>query len=153
MSLCRLDRDERGSSIIEVGFLLPILLLLSLGAMDMSLAFAAKLDLEQAAQRTSDLALGKIPKNSLDTVYLKNEAVAAAQVQSTDVTINLFLECDSVKQSTFSAECPTGKPTARFVEVVIRRQYVPLFKWSGLIGTNIFPDPVTIKGDSLVRFQ
>lgn len=147
--------DQRGAGLIELGLVMPVLLLLLLGTIDVSRAVAARLDLEQAAQRTTDFALAQRPRSS-DGTYLKNEAVAASGVPAASVTIEIFLECNGTRQSDFNTDCGAGQLRARLVKVVIRRQFKPLFDWaslSSIFGTQVIPDPITMSGDSLVRFQ
>lgn len=146
--------NDEGVALIELALILPILLLLIMGTIDLSRLVAAGLDLEQAAQRTTDFALAKRPRNS-DGTYLKNEAVAASGVAPADVTVDIFLECNGVRQSTFSAICPSGQSRARFVSVAIVSEVEPTFDWAGFssfLGFQL-PATVTIRGDSIVRFQ
>lgn len=149
-----LGRDHRGVATIELAFILPILLLLMLGTIDFSQIFAAKLDLEQAAQRTTDYALSVPPINQ-DGTNLRREAMAAAGVPAQNVTVELFLECDGVRQSNFTATCPS-QTKARFVRVVIINQVETVFDWgalSAIFGSRILPALNRVSGDSIVRYR
>jgi Flp pilus assembly protein TadG len=147
--------DSSGVGLIELAFILPILLLLILGTIDLSRFVAARLDLEQAAQRTTDYALALRPTNANGT-YLKNEAVAASGVPAANVTVDIFLECDGVRQSSFNNTCASGETRARYVSVSIVEQVQPIFDWASLsnfLGFSGFSSEITVTGDSLVRFQ
>ena len=154
-ALRRLRTDESGVGATELALILPILMLLILGTIDVSRLVASRLDLEQAAQRTADLALAVRPRTS-DTSYLVAEAMAASGQPSSNVTVELFLECAGVRQPSFTAACPAGQLRARFVSVRIRGPYTPLFDWSALanvFGGQVLPPSITVTGDAVVRFQ
>lgn len=148
-------RDRTGTSVMELGLMMPILLMLLLGTIDASRMVAAKLDMEQAAQRTTDYALAKRPDSSNGT-YLQTEAASAANVPASDVTVDIYLECDGVRQTDFSSACAGSQQQARFASVVIDKPVNTLFDWSALssvVGSNLLPSTITVQGDSVVRFQ
>lgn len=150
-----LRKDSRGVAALELALVSPVLFLLLLGSVDIFQIVAARLDLEQAAQRTTDFSLAVRPRSS-DGTYLRNEAATAAGVPTANVTVDIFLECEGVRQTSFSTECPSGQTRARFVSVSIVRHVQPMFDWAGLagfFGSQILPDTVTVAGDSIVRFQ
>ena len=47
-----LRRDERGASVVELALVAPVFAALLLGMVDLSGAYSARLELEQAAQQT-----------------------------------------------------------------------------------------------------
>lgn len=151
--LVGLGRDRRGVATIELAFIAPMLLLLMLGTIDFSQIFAARLDLEQAAQRTTDLALS-VPPPSQDGSVLRREAMAAAGVPAENVTVELYLECDGVRQAEFLAPC-SSQIKARFVRIVIVDQVETIFDWgalSAIFGERVFPALNQVSGDSIVRY-
>lgn len=153
--LARLAADQRGTSFIELAFLMPVLLMLLLGSVDMSRMISARMDLEQAAQRTTDFALSSRPNGS-NTSYLVAEAASASGLPANHVTVDLFLECNGSRMVDFDAGCPAGNVRARYVTVSIEDQIEPMFDWSnlgGLLGINAFDSAFTVVGDSTVRFQ
>ena len=77
----RLIRDQNGVGFVELALTAPLLALLFLGMIDLSTVVATRVDLEQAAQRTTDYALAKRPPNG-NTAYLVAEAKAASGVTS-----------------------------------------------------------------------
>lgn len=146
--------DSEGAALIELAAVLPILLLLFLGTVDLSRIIATKLDLEQAAQRTTDFALAHRPRGS-DGTYLVAEATTASGMPAQNIAVEIFLECGDVRQTTFSAGCPPGVQRARFVSIEIVQQIEPVFDWAALatfLGFQLSP-MIVISGDSVVRFQ
>lgn len=122
----RLGRDERGVSMLEFGLFFPILALIVLGTIDMAKGLAVKFALEQATQRTVELAtLGGRPK--ADYSYLATEARNAADVPAGNVAVKQWLECDTVEQPLFNGTCPSGQQAARYVTVEIYKDYRPMF--------------------------
>ncbi|MCB2082819.1 MAG: hypothetical protein KDD90_02035 [Sphingomonadaceae bacterium] len=150
-----LKADRKGFGAMELGLSLPVLMLLGLGTVDASNLIAAKMDFEAAAQRTTDYALAKRPNGS-NGAYLRAEAANAAGVSEQDVTVQIFLECNGVKQDNFNTLCPSGEVPTRFVSVEISKPVATEFDWSffdRVLGVKAFDSAVTVTGDSLVRFQ
>lgn len=152
----RLIRDQNGVGFVELSMVAPLLALLFLGMIDLSKVVAARIDMEQAAQRTTDYALGKRPPNG-NTSYLVSEAVNASGQGSGDVTVRLILECNGVAQSNYTGTCASGAVTKRFASVAIRKTVSTGFNWRGIAaifsGGSASYTPVTVTGDSIVRLQ
>jgi Flp pilus assembly protein TadG len=151
----RICSETRASAVIELSFILPIILLMFAGMIDLTRVAIARIDMEQAAQRATDFALAKLP-TSASATYLQTEAAAAAGVEASAVTAEFFLECNGTRQGTFTAACPTGQVSGRFASVSIRRTVTMLFDWhslSTMFNSDVLPSAVTVTGDSVVRFQ
>jgi Flp pilus assembly protein TadG len=145
---------QRGVSAVELAMILPFLLMLVLGTADVAIGYAAKLSLEQAAQRTTDLALARRP-NDGNTSYLVQEAAAASGQPVGNITVEAFLECGGARQTSFTATCTTGLP-ARVVSVRIvqtRRLLFDYGKLTAAFGRRLMPNEVTLSGDSMVRMS
>jgi Flp pilus assembly protein TadG len=151
----RILADRKGMGAMELGIAMPILMMLFLGAVDLSRIVAAKIDMEQAAQRVTDLALANRPNNGA-TNYLVTEARAASGATASEVTVQVFLECDGTRASNFNSACTAGQTQARFASVAIRQTVDTTFDWgalSGVLGVQLIPANITVTGDSVVRFQ
>lgn len=151
-----LARDARGTSAIELAFVAPLIILLILAVVDFSLAFAEKLDLEQAAARTVERATSAgLMGSNYD--YLKPEAVAASGEPLAHVTLDQWLECDGTRKASFSDSCTTGQQIARYVSIAITGEYEPLFNYSYFAalygGTSRSKANIPISGDAVVRVQ
>lgn len=147
----RIAGDERGTTLIELALATPILASLLIGMIDISRAFSEKLQLEQAAQRSIE----KVMNNQLESsTYsaLVAEAAEAAGVSPEDVTIDYWLECNSVRQEQYDTNCPDGQVYARFITVAIAKDFDPIF------GTQFFPGAnadgtFTITAEAGIRTQ
>lgn len=154
-SIGRLRRNEEAVAVIELALAAPLLMLLFVGMVDLSLLASAKIDLEQAAQRTTDYALAKRPTNG-DGTYLANEAAGVAKVPLTNVTVELFLECNGVRQVSFDTPCSPGQAQARFASIEIRKKVEMTFNWKKMASfyeQTEQDSEVQLAGDSVVRFQ
>ena len=129
-SLGLLRLDTRGASVIEVALFMPFLAMMVMGIIDSSLGFARKIAVEQSIYR----ALEKVAVGSVKTDYnfLKAEVAAGADVPETAVTVDPFLECNRVRQPSFTGVCPTGQEVARYVAVSVSTTYTPEFEFGPL---------------------
>jgi Flp pilus assembly protein TadG len=153
----RLARDERGTSIVEMGLLIPVLATVVIGVADISRAYSQKLLLEQAAYR----AIEKVQQyQSTESTYdtLKNDVVAAAtaagfsDVTASNVTVDYWLECGGVRQSTYDTSCSTAPATARWISIDVTHNFTPMFassKWPGSNSNGSY----TLHGRASLRTQ
>jgi len=152
-----LARDERGASIIEMAMAMPVLASLLIGMVDISRAYSAKLQLEQAAYR----AIEKVQQyQAAESTYdtLKGEAGSAARaagfttVADSDVVIDFWLECNGTRQANYDTTCTGGQTYARWVTVDIPGKFTPMFasrKWPGANTDGSF----TLHGRAGLRTQ
>ena len=146
----KLARDERGASVVEMALVLPFLGALVAGVTDISRAYSAKLDLQQAAQR----AIEKVQQYQTegDFSLLQNEAATAAGVPASNVAVDYWLECNGARQSDYDTNCATGQTPGRWVKVKITGTYTPLFASSRWPGSNK-DGTYTIHGTAGLRTQ
>ena len=147
--------DNNGIGALELALALPVLMLLLAGMIDMSRVISSRIDMEQAAIRATEFALAVRPTSS-SSDYIKTEAATAANVPANNVTVQIFLECNGVRQTDFNTICPSTQDQARFVSVSIRRTVNAVFDWTSLAklaGGNVGNADVTVTGNSVVRFQ
>lgn len=147
-------RDRRGSSVIELALVAPILAALLVGVVDISRAVSTKVQLEQAAQRAIELAQRSDYATSMNAT-LKSEAATAAGVTATTTnpTVTAWLECSSsaTHLNYDTGTCNSGVSYRRYVNITVQKSFTPLF------GTRFFPGAtngaVTVKGSATVRTQ
>lgn len=142
---------ERGNSLIEMGFVAPILATVIMGTVDLSMAYSAELALEQAAQRTIERVQANTYNTGLNT-SLKAEAEAAAGAGST-AKLGAWLECNGngTKLDFDTGTCSETEPFARYVELQVQAPFDPMFgrffPGAGANGT------VTLEATAGVRVQ
>jgi Flp pilus assembly protein TadG len=134
-------RDKRGAAIIEMGLLLPVMATVVIGVADISRAYSQKLILEQAAYR----AIEKVQQyQSSESTYdtLQNDVVSAANsagftdVTTSNVTIDYWLECDGVRQSSYDSSCSTAAGTSRWITIDVTHNFSPMFASNVWPGSN-----------------
>jgi Flp pilus assembly protein TadG len=154
--------DERGASLIELALSLPFLAAIVVGMSDLARAYSLKLMLEQAAQRTIEQVENQ---RSVATAYntaLTTEATSAMSdagySTGNTITPDSWLECSSngttwTRQTNFTDSCPNASDiTARYVEVTISRDFVPMFSSRAWPGANAQGN-IPITGNAEVRIQ
>ena len=123
-----LARDERGTSLIEFGFVAPFLALLAMGMIDLSRGLAERFALQQAVNRALELvqarpAVAGAEATDLDYGFARTEAAAAAGVPEEQVTLTRWLECDGVEKTNVTDTCADGEDTARYLRVRIEKDF------------------------------
>jgi len=127
-----LGRDERGNSLIEMALVAPLLAALLVGSVDLSRAVSAKLQVEQAAQRSIELVQRSEYKTADKATY-EADAVAAAGTGST-ATLTAWLECNGngTHLNIDTGSCAATDTLAKYVQMSVEKPYTPLF------GTRFF---------------
>jgi hypothetical protein len=118
---------------------------------DVSRATSEKLQVVQVAQRTVE-RVQRAGFEEDDLPALETEAEAAAG-EGADATASAWLECGtSTTKLEYTGSCADGEAYARFIGIVISKDYTPLF------GTKYFPGAnadgtFTFEGEAGVRVQ
>lgn len=148
-----LCRDVRGTSLIETALIAPVLVLLAGGAIDAGLGYAQKIKVQQAAARSVELATVSGLVNNLQAT-MQADGASAAGVASGNVTIDIWLECNGVRQGDVNGTCSASAP-ARFASTTITDTYTPLFaaffSGTGAAANNTLSVP--LRGYASVRVQ
>jgi Flp pilus assembly protein TadG len=142
--------NERGSVIIELAIVAPVLALMAIGVIDLSNAYSRKLALEQGAHRAIEKIMQTTDYDSVENT-LANEAVCQVNgtnpdgtckttpITASNVTVSWRLECmDSggamTTQTTSSAAafdafvCSSGTTKeARYIQIALTDNYQAIF--------------------------
>jgi Flp pilus assembly pilin Flp len=132
-----LARDERGTSLIEFGFLAPFLALLTMGVVDLSRGLAERFAIQQAISRGLEMvqarpAYATANSNDVDYSFVKTEVATAAGVPAGQVTLQRWLECDGVEQSDVNGTCPTGDDVARYLRIRVTKDFKGQFYYKNI---------------------
>jgi Flp pilus assembly protein TadG len=131
-----LARDQRGATVIEFGFLAPVLALFVMGIIDLSRSLSERFTLEQAVGRSLELVQsrnadpvvvedGETPEQAYQ--FAVDEAEAAAGAGAV-VTTALWRECDGVETAPFKGSCPahadgSASHTARYLKIYVSKTF------------------------------
>ena len=128
MRLSTLGRDERGTSLIEFGFLVPFLALLTMGVVDLSRGLAERFAIQQAVNRGLELvqarpAVAAADEKDVDYSYVTTEVASAAKVPAVQVTLTRWLECNGEAAGDVNGTCAAGQDTARYLRVRVTKNF------------------------------
>jgi len=143
-----LRRDERGVSIIELGLIAPVLALFIAGIIDLSQGLAQRFAMQQAINRSLELALVRpvemdLNDDDVDFSYVVEEAAAAAGVEEDAVTFDRWLQCDGTRMPDWEDTCDPGKDAARYISLAVEKPFTG----------NFFVGEVTITATGALRVQ
>ncbi|HZB69585.1 MAG TPA: TadE/TadG family type IV pilus assembly protein [Sphingomicrobium sp.] len=147
-----LGRDERGTSLIEMALIAPLLAALLVGVVDISRGVSVKLQVEQAAQRSIEL-IQRSEYKTADKATYEADAQTAAGTGST-ATLTAWMECNGngVQLDIDTGTCGATDAVARYVQMTVQKPFTPMF------GTRFFPNAnsngtVTVDATAGIRVQ
>lgn len=147
--LGKLARDTKGTSLIEFAAAAPVFLLFVVGIADLGRGFSQRYFLQQAANRTLEVA--HFGASGTNFNHLIPEAAAAASVPESNVTLEQWLECDTTRKA-FDSYCESGQRTARYVSIEIRASFRPLWGTLGYANANA-DGTIPIQAKAALRVQ
>lgn len=146
--LLSLGRDTKGAAFVEFGLFAPILALFALGIIDLSRGISERFTLQQAVNRSLEMLLVRSPsvgsaEASGDYEFIREEAATAAGVPISQVTLTRTLRCNNAEMSDYDQACPQGQETARYVNLVINKNFDGIF-YLGVV-------PITATGSMRIQ--
>ena len=146
--------DQSGAAVTEFAAVLPFIAMLFAGAVEFSNGFGKQMDLEQAAQRAVELAVVRPPtaNSTSELAHIRTEAETVSGEPTANVTVELYRECNEVKQATYGAACTSGQRQADFVRVEIQGTYSRWIDWKKFDGRTSGSTP-TMRGQASARVR
>lgn len=135
-------RSQRGSSAVELAFILPMILALTLGAFDFGLGYFEKVKLAAAARAGVQYAMHNNFSTDEQTRLAVEQSVrddAGDDGGALTVAANYFCECDDGTAIVCTDSCPGNVRPFTFVRVSVQTLYEPLFNYPGV------PETITIR--------
>lgn len=154
-ALRSLAGDRRGVSVVEFALIAPFLGVLVMGIGDLARGFSAKFALEQAAHRALERVISGTtasPAATQNYDYVKAEAAAAAGVPLANVTLQQWLECEGVRQASFTTICGANDEIERYISIRIDSEFEPSFPY-GPLGEVAEDGTVPIFAEAALRVQ
>jgi len=142
----RSARNPRGgSAFLELAVMLPVLVLLMLGATDFGRVFFDAMALAGAAR--AGAGYGARPGKTADYAGMRQAALNdAIDVQGVTATAERYCQCSSGTTVVCSSNC-VGENKRIFVRVTVQKTFKPLASYPGI------PSPVNLVGRALFRAQ
>jgi Flp pilus assembly protein TadG len=135
--LLNVARDQRGTSLIEFGFLAPFLALLTMGVIDLSRGLAERFAIQQAVNRGLELVQARpvyasATSDDVDYTFVKTEVASAAGVPAAQVTLTRWLECNGSGTFAVNATCAPGQDSARYLKVRVTKNFTGEFYYESI---------------------
>lgn len=129
----RLRHDERGVFAIETAIVAPLLLLMSLGAFQISMLVARQTELQSALADAQAIALASDPDTAAERTVLQNVIMTSTGLPMENVTVQEAYRCgNSTTYMASSASCATGTVMSSFVKIRVTDTFKPAWTSFGL---------------------
>lgn len=130
-------RDARGSMAIETAFVVPILVMLSVGAFEASSMIARQTELQTAADEAAQIALVSPPNEAAEQTKLVEVIQASTGLTAQQVSVARKYRCSTDEGLVDDATtCDEDEPVTGYVQIDMTDSYEPIWTEIG-IGSGI----------------
>ncbi|WFL77105.1 pilus assembly protein [Altererythrobacter arenosus] len=113
---------------IETAFILPILIVMSLGGFETSRIVSRQFELQSVAGEAEVIAIATASGAETSTTKLKNILKASADLDDSQITISRFYRCNANAQTVSTPEsCNEDDVVTDYVRLVISDTYTPIW--------------------------
>ncbi len=146
--LRRLWRCAAGNISVELALVLPILVLMALGAYDFGRAFQEKHRLAGAARAGAQYAVQNSGSDDVAGVVQSARNDAADTANTLDVTARYYCTCPTSGEITCGDPCPqAAESSLTYVDVDVQQTLALLFTYPGI------SDAVQLRGNVKMRVR
>lgn len=132
-TLDRLATDTRGAALIETAIVLPVLLLMCLGAFEVSMVVARQSELQGAAAEAAAIALAAKPDTSEKVATVKQVIETSTGLAAGSVGLETVYRCQGLEGfHPSAASCVTGTYAWRYLQIDMHDSYAPLWTRFGI---------------------
>lgn len=128
----KIAADRRGTAVIETAIVLPVLLMLAFGFVDLGEAFATQMSIQQVAQMGADFVVAagsSVPTDS----QIKSEVASRSGLPASAIAIRRAFECNGAPQPSGEGGCPNADDTrVDYLTVSISQAYQPVLNIAGI---------------------
>ena len=136
----------RGVATVEMALMLPFLLLLMIGIIDVARVAFVGIAVANAASAGAFYG-AQGPGYAVSTADILAAANADAQVSGMTITSSTYCECPDGSASTcVLGECD-GERIREYIQVDTQADWTPIFNYPGV------PDSVTVRGQSILQIS
>lgn len=128
----RLGSDIRGTVAIETAFVAPVLVLLSLGAFQISSIVARQSELQTAMDEAQAIALATDPDTAAERTTLQQVIMASTGLPAENVTVTEAYRCNEGANYVARNTCATGDRVASYVKIQVTATYTPIWAKYGV---------------------
>ena len=147
-----LSKSDQGSSLVELALVIPMLLVLTLGALDLGYAYNEGLKVASAAHAGAEYGV----LNATDTTGMTNAAKADGTGVPNLTVATPTYGCECSSGTSYNADCTTpptctGSTLVHRVSVTVTAVYHPLSPWPALLTYVGMPSTITLSKTSTMR--
>ena len=146
-TLSALWRDDRGAMLVETAIVAPVLVLMSMGAFQVSQVVARQTELQGAAAEATGIALASPPETDDQRTTLKSVIVASTGLDSDQVTVSEKFRCGSATTYVDSSSTCVGTKVSSYVLIQLNDTYTPAWTQWG------FGSPINFNVDRYVMIK
>ncbi|MDP3907505.1 TadE/TadG family type IV pilus assembly protein [Novosphingobium sp.] len=118
---------------IETALIAPVIVLLSLGAFQISSMVARQSELQGAVAEAQAIALAVDPDTSEKRQTLREVIMASANLEADKVSVAAVYRCnDSAAYVTAVSECAANAKVTSYVKITITDEYEPIWTKFGI---------------------
>jgi Flp pilus assembly protein TadG len=126
--LCRLARDQRGSTLIETAIVTPVLLVMALGTFDVSQMVAQQHRLQNGAADAESIVLAVASGTATNTTAVRTALANSLNLPESKVAVSLAYRCNAQTTLSVTNDCGVGQRVSTYVRVQFTDTYTP--KWT-----------------------
>lgn len=130
--LVRLGPTSNGTVAIETAFAAPVLLLLSLGAFQVSSVIARQSELQVAMDEAQAIALAIDPDTPEERATLQQVIMTSTGLPMENVSVTEAYRCNEGASYLATNSCAIGDRVASYVKIRITAAYTPIWTRYGL---------------------
>lgn len=129
----QLNDDNRGAMLIETAIVAPVLILLALGAYQVSGVVARQTDLQNAAAEAAAIALAAAPDTVAKRTTVEQVIEASTGLAPDKVMVSAAYRCDDSSLYVSTPEsCSSAKVVSSFVKITLTDTYDPAWTQFGV---------------------
>jgi Flp pilus assembly protein TadG len=117
---------------IETAFVAPVLVLMSLGAFQISSIMARQAELQTAMDEAQAIALATDPDTVEERATLQQVIMASTDLPAENVTVTEAYRCGGTATYLASNTCATGSLVSRYVRIEVTATYTPIWTEYGV---------------------
>jgi Flp pilus assembly protein TadG len=126
-------RDGRGTTVIEVAIIAPVVILMALGGFDVSRMIARQHELQAGAGDAEQIVLAAASGSATDTTTIKSVLANTLGITNDNnhITVNKLYRCGTAT-ALQSSVCGNGSYQSTYLQVTFHDTYTPLWSQFGI---------------------
>lgn len=141
--------DQRGTAVLETAVILPVLLMIVLGFIDLTMGFTYHFKLQQYAQSGADMLVANFEDQLTDS-EIKTEMASLTGLPQSAIEVTRIVECDHVAVNPDEGCASSGQVEINYITIVVTDTFEPIL---GNIGLTNYIGATRLRGKTTVRVR